>query len=210
VLLADPPYGLAYEGKTPRRLTIANDSPDGLPELLGEAFAAVDSIFAPCGRFYVASPSGPRSADFRSAISNAQWQLHQELVWVKNSPVLGHSDYHLQHEVFLYGWKPGKGRPGRGRHAGTRWYGDNAQTSTLFYDRPSKNTVHPTAKPVALLERLLQNSSRRGDLILDPFAGSGSTLIACERLNRKCISVEIDPAYCDVIRQRFAEQTHVG
>ncbi len=208
VLLTDPPYGVDYIGKTERRLRIRNDDPDGLPALLDDAFAAADAVLAPSARFYIASPTGPRGTIFRLALDHVGWRFHQELVWAKNSPVLGHSDYHLQHEAVLYGWKPGPGRPGRGRHAGSRWSGDNRQTSVMFFDRPSRSTAHPTMKPVALLETLLRNSTRRGDIVFEPFAGSGSTLIACERLGRRCFAVEIDPAYCDVIRRRYQEHTH--
>jgi DNA modification methylase len=119
--------------------------------------------------------------------------------------VLGHSDYHYGHEDILYGWKPGPGRPGRGRHAASRWYGAHDQTSVFFYDRPTRSPEHPTMKPVALIEAQLRNSSRRGDLVLDPFAGSGSTLIACEQLGRRCFALELDPRYCDVIRRRYRE-----
>ena len=205
VLLTDPPYGVDYVGKTDRRLRISNDDADGLPGLLADVFDAVDGVLAPSARFYVASPVGPRGTVFRAALDQVGWQFHQELVWVKNSPVLGHSDYLIQHEAFLYGWKPGPGRAGRGRHKGSRWYGDNRQTSVLFFDRPARSDAHPTIKPVALLEAMLRNSSRRGDIVLDPFAGSGSTLIACERLDRRCFAIEIDPAYCDVIRRRYRE-----
>jgi DNA modification methylase len=159
----------------------------------------------PSGRFYVFCPAGPLGTEFRLALREAGWRLHQSLAWVKNTIVLGHSDYHYQHEDVLYGWKPGAGRPGRGRHAGSRWFGDNRQASALFFDRPARSGEHPTAKPVALLAALLRNSSRRGELVLDPFAGSGSTLIACEQLGRRCLAVELDPGYCDVIRRRYEE-----
>jgi DNA modification methylase len=205
VLLTDPPYGIDYVGKTKRQLRIENDDADGLAGLLAGAFAAADLVLAPSARFYVASPTGPRGTTFRLAFDQVGWRFHQELVWVKNSPVLGHSDYHLQHEAFLYGWKPGPGRPGRGRHQGSRWYGDNSQASVLFFDRPARSSEHPTMKPVALLEALLRNSSRRDEVVFDPFVGSGSTLIACERLERRCFAIEIDPTYCDVVRRRFRE-----
>jgi DNA modification methylase len=207
VLLTDPPYGVDYVGKTRKKLRITNDSPDGLAELLGDVFTIADGVLAPSARFYLASPTGPRGTVFRLALEHVGWQFHQELAWVKNSSVLGHSDYQHQHEAFLYGWKPGPGRPGRGRHAGSRWYGDNKQTSVLFYDRPARSSERPTMKPVALLEQLIGNSSRRDEIVYDPFAGSGSTLIACERLGRRCYAVELDPGYCDVIRRRYQEYT---
>jgi DNA modification methylase len=203
LLVTDPPYGVGYVGKTRDALTIRNDDQEGLPTLLRDAFSAVDTVIAPGGRFYIFSPAGPAGTEFRLAVQEVGWHLHQSLVWVKDSIVLGHSDYHFRHEDLLFGWTPGSGRPGRGRHRGTRWFGDNGQSSVLFADRPKRSAEHPTAKPVGLLEILLGNSSRRGDLVFDPFAGSGSTLIAAERLGRRCCAVEIDPRYCDLIRRRY-------
>jgi DNA modification methylase len=147
---------------------------------------------------------------FRQAVVDVGWHLHETLVWCKQAPTLGHSDYQPAHEDILYAWKSGPGRPGRGRHSGSKWYGDNAQTTVFHIDRPTRNAVHPTMKPVALIEAMLRNSSRRGDVVLDPFAGSGSTLIACERLGRRCFAVELDPAYCDVIRDRYQEFVRNG
>ena len=111
-----------------------------MPGLLADAFAATDSVLAPSARVLRRRAGRGRAEPiFRLAIDEVGWRFHQELIWVKNSPVLGHSDYQLQHEAFLYGWKPGPGRPGRGRHAGSRWYGDNRQTSVLFFDRPARS-----------------------------------------------------------------------
>jgi DNA modification methylase len=205
IVWTDPPYGIDYVGKTKQALRIQNDDHAGLAGLLRDAFAAVDTVLAPSGRFYIASPGGLRGITFRTAVVEAGWSLHQTLVWVKQTAVLGHSDYHSQHEDILFGWKPGPGRPGRGRHRGSRWYGDNAQTTVFHVDRPTRSEAHPTMKPVALIEAMLRNSSKRGDIVLDPFAGSGSTLVACERLGRRCLAVEIDRGYCDVIRARYQE-----
>jgi DNA modification methylase len=205
LLVTDPPYGLNYQGRTARKLRIKNDDSAGLGDLLEAAFAAADGVLEPNARLYVFSPAGPQGTTFRLAFVAAGWQLHQSLAWVKNAIVLGHADHHFQHEDVLYGWKPGPGRSGRGRHTGSRWYGDNSQSSVLFADRPARSTDHPTMKPVALLEGMLRNSSRRGEIVFDPFAGSGSTLIACERLGRRCVAIELDPGYCDVIRARYDE-----
>jgi site-specific DNA-methyltransferase (adenine-specific) len=202
VLWTDPPYGVAYVGKTSRALTIAHDD-GGAVDVFTDALRTADAFLSPSARFYVAAPSGPQGTAFRVAIAEVGWRLHQSLVWVKNAIVLGHSDHQLQHEDVLYGWKPGPGRPGRGGHRGSRWYGDNAQSSVFFFDRPARSVVHPTMKPVGLIAAQLRNSSRRGDWVLDPFAGSGSTLVACEQLGRRCLAVELDPCYCDVIRQRY-------
>jgi DNA modification methylase len=205
LLWTDPPYGVAYEGKTKRRLRIQNDQPGDSPLLLHDAFAAADLVLAPSARVYVASPGGLLGLVFRQAIVEAGWHLHQTLVWCKQAATIAHSDYQPAHEDILYAWKPGPGRPGRGRHQGSKWYGGNGQASVFHVPRPARNTAHPTMKPVVLIEAMLRNSTRRGDVVIDPFAGSGSTMIACERLGRRCFAVELDPAYCDVIRRRYQE-----
>jgi DNA modification methylase len=207
VLWTDPPYGVEYVGKTPRRLTISNDSDQAAGALFEAALHAADPLLAKSARFYIAAPAGPHGTTFRTALATLGWRHHQTLVWVKNSLVLGHSDHHFQHEEILYGWRPGPGRPGRGRHSGSRWYGDNKQSSVFFADRPARSTDHPMMKPVALIAAQLANSSCRGDTVLDLFAGSGSTLVACEQLGRRCAAVELDPRYCDVIRRRYEEYT---
>ena len=204
LLWTDPPYGISYTGKTKQKLTIQNDTADGLRALLTAAFAASDPLLAPGARFYIAAPAGPGHLDFLLALNDVGWTLHQTLVWVKDTMVLSHTDHHYKHEPILYGWKPGVGRIGRGNHTGSRWYGDNKQTTVFDVARPTRSVEHPTMKPVALIVAQLENSSRPGDIILDPFAGSGSTLIACEQTGRTCRAIELDPRYCDVIRDRYA------
>lgn len=186
LLWTDPPYGVDYAGKTAAELRIANDD-GGAAGLLEEALRAAAPLLAEGARFYIASPAGPQGTGFRKALDGVGWRHHQTLAWVKNSFVLGHSDYHYQHEDVLFGYVGGRGRPGRGRHTGSRWNGDNAQSSVLFFDRPARSVEHPTMKPVALIAQMLANSSRRGDPVLDLFAGSGSTLIAAEQLERRCL-----------------------
>jgi site-specific DNA-methyltransferase (adenine-specific) len=200
LLWTDPPYGVSYEGKTEAKLRIKGDGRDGLPDLLGKAFAAADTALADGAPLYVAHPGGERSLDFGRAFLGAGWSLRQTLVWVKDSIVLGHLDYHYSHEQLLYGFKPGSGRLGRG---GSGWHGDDAQASVLEFDRPKASIEHPTMKPPALIEHCLRNSSRPGALVLDPFAGSGSTLVACEASGRAARLIELDPRYCDVICDRY-------
>ena len=210
VLWTDPPYGVDYVGKTPRRLRITNDSPDAA-KLLERLLTALLPSLAEAAPFYICAPGGRQGTGFRVVVERSGMRLHQSLVWVKNTPVLGRCDHQLQHEEVLYGWAPGgQGRPGRGRRRGSRWYGPNNVPSVFFVDKPARSEVHPTMKPVALITAQLSNSSLRGDAVIDPFAGSGSTLIACEQLGRRCFAVEIDPAYCDVIRDRYAEFTRGG
>jgi DNA modification methylase len=205
LLWTDPPYGVEYVGKTARRLRIANDSSAGLASLLGEAFAAINTVMAPGAGVYVAHPAGPLMGVFVAAFLEAGWLLRQSLVWVKDSMVMGRSDYHYRHEPILYGYKPAlAGRLGRG---GAGWHGDNRQTSVFEIDRPRSSSEHPTMKPVELIEIALRNSSARGAVVLDPFAGSGSTLVAAERTGRRARLVELDPGYADVVIARYEALT---
>jgi DNA modification methylase len=143
---------------------------------------------------------------FGVAVNAAGWQIHQSLVWVKDSMVLGHSDYHYRHEPILYGYTPGQGKAGRGHHRGSRWYGDNAQTSVIEVARPKRSAEHPTMKPVELILRCVRNSCPRSAIMLDPFLGSGSTL-AAELSDRVCYGTEIDPRYTDVVVSRWQTLT---
>ena len=205
-VVTDPPYGVAYEGKTPRRLRLPNDHSHGLPALLEAAFGVVDPWVAAGAAVYMFHPTGSLLPVFVDAFVGAGWELRQTLVWAKDAMVLGHADYHHQHESILYGFKPleGKGRLGRG---GRGWHGDNRQVSVFEVPRPRAAREHPTTKPPELLARMIRNSTRRRDLVVDPFAGSGSTLVACEHLGRRARLVELDPGYCDVIIARYERVT---
>lgn len=141
---------------------------------------------------------------FLQAFTAQGWELRQLLAWVKDALVLGHADYHHRFEPILYGNTPCGHRFGRGASG---WYGGHAEASVLEVPRPRSSPEHPTAKPVELLRRLLANSSAPGDVVLDPFLGSGSTLIAAELLGRRCFGVEIDPAYTDVALSRWESFT---
>ncbi|MDP9367346.1 MAG: hypothetical protein M3Q03_03555, partial [Chloroflexota bacterium] len=204
-LWTDPPYGVNYQGGTPDALTIANDNPDGLEGLLRSAFAHVAEVLLPGAPFYVAHPAGPLSLVFGQVVTELGWRLRQTLVCVKDGLVLGHADYHYRHEPILYGYLPGgTGRRGRG---GKGWFGDDAQTSVFEIPRPKASPDHPTSKPVALITAMLANSTRPGDLVLDPFGGSGSTLVACEQLGRQARLLELDPKYGDVVVRRWEDLT---
>jgi DNA modification methylase len=199
LLVTDPPYGVAYEGKTTARLRLSGDETQGLAELLSGVFSAIDPFLRPGAAIYSFFPGGPNAMTFLAALAE-RWRIRQLLVWVKDSMVLGHADYHYAHEPIAYAHKPGEGRWGRGA-AG--WYGGDAETTVLDVPRPKASPDHPTAKPVALIDRLIANSSTYGDVVLDPFLGSGSTLIACEQRSRRCVGVEIDPSYVDVAINRW-------
>jgi DNA modification methylase len=205
-LLTDPPYGANYVGKTARRLRIKNDRQPDLAGLLPAAFASADRHLGCGAPLYVFHPSGAALKDFVDAFVGVGWALRQTLVWVKDTIVLGHADFQHRHESIMYGFKPnpGAGRLGRG---GAGWYGDNRQDSVFEVPRPRAAREHPTTKPPELLGGLLRNSTSRGARVLDPFAGSGSTLAACEQLGRTALLVELDPAYCDVIIARYQRLT---
>jgi DNA modification methylase len=203
-LWTDPPYGVEYVGKTKDALRLQNDTAAGLRGLLDSSFANAAKSCVDGAAFYIARPPGALSVTFGNAILDAGWRIHQELQWVKDSMVLGHSDYHIKHETIVFGYMPGGGRRGRG---GDGWYGDNSQTSVFEVDRPKASPDHPTGKPVDLIMQHLANSSRPDDLVIDLFGGSGSTLIACEQTNRRCAMMEIDPTYCDVIVLRWEQFT---
>lgn len=198
LVLTDPPYNVAYEGTaSKKRRGIANDSmsPQQFYSFLHEAFAAVRTVAKDGAGIYVFH-AHMESSNFHLAIGNAGWRLAQCCVWVKHALQFGRQDYHWQHEPVLYGWNPS------GSH---RWYADRKQTTVWNFDKPSRSDLHPTMKPVAMLEYILGNSSRGGDVVLDAFGGSGSTLIACEKLSRMARLVELDPLYCDVIVRRWQD-----
>jgi DNA modification methylase len=203
----DPPYGVKYIGKTKEALTIENDDAGGLYCLLFDAFTNAQFACVDSGHFYIAHPPGALSLTYGDVIRKLGWRLHQTLVWVKDSMVLGHADYHYRHEPIYYGYFPGDGRPGRGKHEGTLWVGNHSQTTIFEIPRPKRSESHPTMKPVALIEAQLVNSTPIEGSVLDLFLGSGSTLIACEKLDRKCYGMEIDPHYCDVIIKRWEDFT---
>lgn len=195
----DPPYNVAYVGKTKDALTIQNDamSDPQFFEFLGEAFRSLWAGMKAGCPYYLTCPSGNKQRLFWNALEEAGLPVRQSLVWLKNSMVLGHSDYHYQHEPVLYGWK-----------AGAHWFTpDRTKVSVFAVDRPSRSEEHPTAKPLALIDEALKNSSHPGDLVLDPFGGSGSTLAACALAGRRCATVELDPVYADVIVTRWERLT---
>ncbi len=193
LLWTDAPYNVAYEGAAG---SIMNDnmSPECFRAFLNDAFRACDSVMTAGAVFYLAHADTEGLA-FRSAVDAVGWKLSSCLIWRKDSLVLGRGDYHWIHEPILYGWKPGASH-----HA----VADRTQTTVWDVDRPKRSEEHPTMKPLPLIERAIRNSTEAGEVVLDAFAGSGSTLIAAERTGRRALLVELDPKFCDVIRQRWA------
>ncbi|MFD5451214.1 DNA methyltransferase [Streptomyces sp. NPDC127100] len=202
----DPPYGVDYVGKTKDALTIQNDGATDLPELLAGAFAVATVALKPGAPVYVAHADTARIV-FETAMTDAGWLVRQNLIWAKDTMVLGRSDYHYRHEPILYGFTDapaGSGRLGRG---GDRWYGDNTATTVFEVPKPARNAEHPTSKPVDLITAGLRNSCPPDGTVYEPFGGSGSTLMAAHITGRSARVVELDPRYADVICRRYQEHT---
>ena len=200
LVLTDPPYNVAYVGKTDDELTIENDkqSDDEFIDFLTKAFTNMHDALKSGSPFYIWHASSSQKL-FEVALNSVGLFVREQLIWNKNSLVMGRFDYHFKHEPCFYGWKDGEAH---------KWYSDRKQTTVMDFDRPNANTMHPTMKPVALFSYLIENSSKKGDNVLDLFGGSGTTLIACEQLKRRCFMMEIDPKYCDVIIDRW--ETYTG
>jgi site-specific DNA-methyltransferase (adenine-specific) len=197
--LTDPPYNVAYEGGTKEKLTIQNDSmgDDQFRLFLRDAYVAADAVMKAGAVFYIWHADS-EGYNFRGAAKDAGWKIRQCLIWKKSSLVMGRQDYHWMHEPCLYGWKDG---------AAHLWATDRKQTTILQFDKPSRNGEHPTMKPVELFEYQMLNNTKGSDLVLDSFAGSGTTAIACEKHGRNARLMELDPKYCDVIVKRWQEFT---
>lgn len=209
MVFTDPPYGVSYGDKNKflnaispgNRIqeNIDNDTKSVLEmkKLWIDAFTNMNTVTKAGGSYYVCSPQGGElMMMMMMSLLEAGWELKQSIIWVKNNHVLGRSDYHYRHEPILYGWKEGEAH---------KFYGGAGETTTWFIDKSHKSDLHPTMKPLALMIKAISNSSKAEDIILDPFLGSGSTLISAEQINRNCYGLESDPKYCDVIRKRYAK-----
>ena len=195
LVITDPPYNVNYEGSAGK---IKNDNmqDEQFYQFLLAAFRNTEKVMADDASIYVFH-SDTEGLNFRRAFADAGFYLSGCCIWKKNSLVLGRSPYQWIHEPVLFGWKK------NGKH---EWYAGRKETTVWEYDKPKKNGDHPTMKPIALLAYPITNSSMSNTLILDPFGGSGSTLIACEQSDRSCNTIELDEKYCDVIVKRYIEQ----
>ena len=196
LVVTDPPYNVAYEGAAG---FIQNDDMknDEFKTFLTSAFSRMYEVMKEGASFYVWYASREH-INFESSLNECNLPVRQQLIWVKSSLVIGRQDYQWKHEPCLYGWKEG---------ATHKWYSDRSQTTVLEFDKPNKSELHPTMKPLDLFGYLIQNSSRKGENVLDLFGGSGTTLIASEKTNRKSFTMELDPKFCDVIVKRWEELT---
>ena len=195
LVVTDPPYNVNYEG-TAGKIKNDNLADEKFYQFLFDAFSNIEKVMADDASIYVFH-ADTEGLNFRKAFSDAGFYLSGCCIWKKPSLVLGRSPYQWQHEPCLYGWKKS------GKH---QWYADRKQTTIWEFEKTKKNTDHPTMKPIPLLAYPIQNSSMSNTLILDPFGGSGSTLIACEQTDRDCYTIELDEKYCDVIVKRYIEQ----
>ena len=197
MLLTDPPYNVDYEGGT--GLTIQNDNMDDetFREFLRMSFFNANSVMKEGAVFYIWHADS-EGYNFRGACHDIGWKVRQCLIWCKNTLVMGRQDYHWKHEPCLYGWKEG---------ASHLWASDRKQTTVLEFDRPSVSKEHPTMKPVGLFDYLIKNNTKKDDIVLDLFAGSGTSIIVCEQNGRIAYSMELDPKYVDVIISRWEKLT---
>lgn len=199
MLLTDPPYNVNYEGKTKDKLKIKNDKMDNdnFRQFLIDAFSNADMVMKPGAVFYIWHADS-EGYNFRGACFDVGWTVRQCLIWNKNSMVMGRQDYQWKHEPCLYGWKEG---------AGHLWASDRKQTTVINFDKPTRNDMHPTMKPIPLFDYQIKNNTKGGDVVLDLFGGSGTTIMACEQNGRRGYSMEYDPRYVDVIVDRWEKFT---
>lgn len=195
LVVTDPPYNVNYEGSAGK---IKNDNMenDKFYQFLLDAFTNMEKAMADDASIYVFH-ADTEGLNFRKAFADAGFYLSGTCIWKKQSLVLGRSPYQWQHEPVLFGWKK------KGKH---QWYTGRKESTIWEFDKPKKNGDHPTMKPVPLVAYPIKNSSMSNCIVLDPFGGSGSTLIACEQTNRVCHTIELDEKFCDVIVKRFIEQ----
>ena len=195
LVLTDPPYNVNYEGSAGK---IKNDNMENSAfyEFLLAAFQNTETVMADDASIYVFH-ADTEGLNFRRAFADAGFRLSGTCIWKKQSLVLGRSPYQWQHEPILFGWKK------KGKH---QWYTGRKESTIWEFDKPKKNGDHPTMKPIPLLVYPIMNSSMSNTLVLDPFGGSGSTLIACEQTDRSCYTIELDEKFCDVIVKRYIEQ----
>lgn len=200
LIVTDPPYNVNYEGKSGNNLKIMNDNLDD-NSFYNFLKSAYDNLYIHTeagGSIYVFH-SDTEGLNFRKSFKESGFKLAECLIWVKNAFVMGRQDYQWRHEPVLYGWKPG---------ASHYFIDDRTLDTILEFDKPNRNKEHPTMKPIELIAYLIRNSSNTNDIVLDIFGGSGSTMIACEQLNRSCYMMELDPRYCDVIIDRWEKFTN--
>lgn len=225
LVVTDPPYNVDYEGGTGMKILNDKQSDESFDQFLYDFYTALGAYTKPGGAWYVWSPPGITETQFKNQFIASGLLLKQTLIWVKNTMVLGHSDYHYKHEPCLYGWKEGAAHYFVNDRTKTTviedavdikklskaemaemlktLLSDKTPTTVLRADKPFRSELHPTMKPVLLIAQLIQNSSRKGEIVTDAFLGSGTTMVAAHQLGRRCYGMELDPKYCQVIIDRM-------
>lgn len=230
LLLTDPPYNVDYEGGTGMKIMNDKMEDDNFFSFLKTFYTLAAENMKPGAPYYIFHASS-ESVNFINALTSAGFLFKQTIVWIKNSLVLGRQDYQWQHEPILYGWKPGAAHKWYGDYDKTTAIDEEItpkemlqmskqeiieivndlrnqkNTDVLRVKKPTKSELHPTTKPVKIIQPLVLNSSREGDIVYDPFSGSGATLITCEKLGRQCRAMELDPIYAETILRRWEEYT---
>ncbi len=228
LLLTDPPYNVDIENDAGMKIKNDNMDSDSFRHFLTSAFICANASMKKGASFYIWHGEN-ESYNFRGACADAEWKIRQCLIWEKNSMVLGRQDYQWKHEPCLYGWKDGashyfindrtqttvietpldidKMKKEEMKSLLKEVFSEKIPTTIIHEDKPTKSELHPTMKPVKLMARLIKNSSLKDQLVLDLFGGSGSTMMACEQLERTCYMMELDPHYCDVIVERWNNLT---
>jgi DNA modification methylase len=199
MILTDPPYGVGYVenkkgfSKIKKDVVIVNDSMDSEAsyKIFTRDWLNVAKQYISIKNSCYVFNSDRMIFALKDGMADAEFRLAQILIWIKNNQVMGRRDYLAKHELIAYGWH------------GTHQFYKSKDKSVLFYPKPNSSPLHPTTKPLGLIRRLILNSSSIGDIIYDPFAGSGTTLIACEQTRRRCLTIEIDPDYCKTIIDRY-------
>lgn len=225
LVITDPPYNVDYTGGATKE-KIANDnlSDQKFYQLLFDFYRQMLRGLKPGRSFYIFH-ADTEGYNFRKALQDNGVRAKQHLVWVKNSLVMGRQDYHWRHEPILYGWKPGAAHYFISERTNTtviddkinlkklskaellqmleEILSDKTPSTVIYHDKPQLSDLHPTMKPVTLVGYLMHNSSKPGETVLDPFTGSGSTMVAAHQLKRRCFAIELDPVYCEVIVDRM-------
>lgn len=228
LVVTDPPYNVNISNS--QGMTIENDNMNNeiFNKFLTDAFNNIYTFLKNGGSFYIWHASREH-INFEKALNNNDLYVRQQLIWVKNSFIFGRQDYKWKHEPCLYGWKDGEShyfidefnhptvfedkidfdnlKKDEAIQMLKDIYNDGISTTVMHEDKPTINDLHPTMKPLKLIAKLIRNSSKENEIVLDLFGGSGSTLITCEQLNRKCYTMEYDPKYCDAIIQRYEDFT---
>lgn len=196
LLLTDPPYNVDYEGNAGK---IQNDnmSDSNFKQFLTDVFSNANDVMKEGASFYIWHADS-EGYNFRKACKDVSWKVRQCLIWNKNAMVMGRQDYQWKHEPCLYGWKDG---------ASHNWYSDRKQTTVLEFNKPTRSELHPTMKPLDLFAYQMKNSTAKGDIVLDLFGGSGTTLMVSEQLDRNAYVMELDPRYVDAIINRWENMT---